>query len=82
MSKNSLKTKRASLHLWIALASILIATPTTMRAQADTTDEKETSWTASAHSQYQNKDISRGVDLSNDLALLLYGVRLEHSIGF
>jgi hypothetical protein len=82
MSENGLIPIWSSLSLWILFASIVVVTPTTLRAQEDTTDEQGTSWTASAHSQYQNKDISRGVDLSNDLALLLYGVRLEHTTGF
>lgn len=67
----------------VFIACILLILPFGMiRAQEESEDEGETSWTASLHTLYENKDNSRGVDLSEDLATLLYGVRLEHTSGF
>jgi hypothetical protein len=68
---------------WVLVAFIILVLPAAaLRAQEDATEEKESSWTASAHGLYQNKDNNRGVDLSNDLAMFLYGVRVEHTAGF
>lgn len=45
-------------------------------------EEESTPWTASVNAQYDNKDNSGGVDMSNELAAFLYGARIEHSSGF
>jgi hypothetical protein len=61
---------------------ILFATPLeTIHAQQESKDNEESSWTVSPHGKYMNKENSRGVDLSNDLATFQYGVRVEHSSG-
>jgi hypothetical protein len=52
-----------------------------IHAQDESKDNEESSWTVSAHGKYLNKDNSRGVDLSNDLATFQYGVGIEHSSG-
>ena len=60
---------------------VLTARPDQLRAQDANDDDKESVWTISPHSRYENKDISGGVDLSNDLPTLLYGVRVERAGG-
>ncbi|HEY6952547.1 MAG TPA: hypothetical protein VI758_09065 [Bacteroidota bacterium] len=78
-----MNAKRISAQSWLMLAvAVLLLPAARAHAQQDSTDdEDESSWTASAHTLYQNKDNSRGVDLSNELAILGYGVRIEHLSG-
>lgn len=65
------------------IAIVFVAVPLDgIQAQQDSDDvEENTPWTASIHGQYDNKDNSGGVDLSNDLAVFQYGIRVEHSSG-
>ncbi len=60
---------------------LLIAARVNVCAQQEGEGDEESSWTVSALGQYANKDNSRGVDMSNDLAMFQYGVRVEHSSG-
>lgn len=68
----------------VIVFAVLAGTPHVTKAQEqeEDTTEEATTWTASARANYINNDISRGVDMSNDLAAVHYGAKLEHESGF
>ncbi len=71
--------------LWlITVTLVILSIPLHwMDAQdEDSTDEESTAWTASVHTQYNNRDNSGGVDMSNELAALQYGAQITHTSGF
>ncbi len=70
--------ERYFFFVFLSLLSVCFS----VHAQEEGEEEEETVWTGTAHTQYQNKDNNRGVDMSNDLATLLYSARLDHASGF